>query len=67
MTGDSETSVSVRHADVFASADNFEADFAECLYCSLRRDIRKEHFRREPLPDTKWRPLSLPISYGGRL
>ncbi len=58
---------SVRHADVFASADNFESDFAECPYCSVRRDIRKEHVRQEPLPDTQWRLLSLPLSYGGRL
>ncbi len=56
---------SVRHADMFASADNFETDFTECSYCSVRRDIRKKHLRREPLPDTQWRPWSLLRSFGG--
>ena len=58
---------SIGHAGMLASADNFEANFAECPHCSVRRDIRKEHVRQEPQPDTQWRPLSLPLSYGGRL
>lgn len=47
---------SVRHADVFAAGYDLESDLTECLDCPISRDISKNHFRQEPLPDI---PLNL--------
>lgn len=67
VVGDSYTASSIGHADMFASCNDLKTSLAESPYRSFGGDIGKEHFRLEPLPDKQLTPLSLLLSYGGKL
>ena len=66
MIRDGYTMSSVGHAGVFTFADNLEACFTECLDRTFSRDISKDHFRQEPLPDIPSNPLFPLLSCGGK-
>ena len=56
---------SIGHTDVLASGYNLESNLTECSDRTFGRDISKEHFMQEPLPDKQWSLLFPLLSSGG--
>ena len=56
----------IRHADVFTSGDNSEANFTKCPDRSIRGNIGEKHVKLKPLSDIQWNPLFPRQSSAGR-